>query len=141
MSSAANQHGAPEPATSVGVLALDQDKVRDLKAKLRGESLQPGEAGYDAARVVWNAMIDRRPALIARCRGVADVVAVVVVDLEAGVGQRLLGGGHTQDDVAVGAADGLEVHPLRAVEVVDLARDLRLLGRADVPEPEAVPAS
>jgi hypothetical protein len=41
---------------------------------LFGSVLRPGEAGYDDARQVWNGMIDRRSALIARCRGVADVI-------------------------------------------------------------------
>ena len=58
----------------------------------------------------------------------ADVVAVVVCDLEAGVGERLLGRGDAEDDVLVRAPDGLEVHPLRGVEVVDLAADLASYG-------------
>ena len=49
----------------------------ELRAALRGPLLLPGDAGYDDARSIWNAMIDRRPALIARCLGVADVVAGV----------------------------------------------------------------
>ena len=59
----------------------------------------------------------------------ADVVAVVVGDLEAGVGQRLLGGRDAEDDVAVGPADLLEVHPGVRIEVVDLAGDLAVVGR------------
>ena len=51
--------------------------VEALAASLRGPLLRPGEDGYDQARVVWNGMIDRRPALIARCAGVADVIAAV----------------------------------------------------------------
>ena len=45
----------------------------NLRAQLRGELLEPGHAGYDAARIVWNGMIDRHPAVIARCRNAADV--------------------------------------------------------------------
>jgi hypothetical protein len=41
--------------------------LEDFRARLRGPLLQSGDPGYDAARTVWNAMIDRRPALIARC--------------------------------------------------------------------------
>ncbi|PZM17259.1 FAD-binding oxidoreductase [Rhizobium tubonense] len=48
-----------------------------LRNQLRGELLEPGTPAYDAARIVWNGMIDRRPALIARCRNAADVVASV----------------------------------------------------------------
>ena len=46
-----------------------------LRNQLHGELLEPGSPAYDAARVVWNGMIDRRPAAIARCRNAADVMA------------------------------------------------------------------
>ena len=63
-------------AAALGVeqpeLALD-----DLKARFRGELLRPGDPSYDQARRVWNAAIDRYPALIARCSGTADVIAAV----------------------------------------------------------------
>ena len=49
----------------------------ELRSNLRGELLEPGQSGYDAARGVWNGMIDRRPELILRCRNAADVVAAV----------------------------------------------------------------
>ncbi len=60
-----------------GRTTLKEATVKGFKADLRGEILQPGDEGYDAARTIWNAMIDKRPALIARCAGVADVIAVV----------------------------------------------------------------
>lgn len=53
-------------------------RVNLLKASLRGELIQPGDEGYDAARSVYNAMIDKRPALIVRCADVADVIATVI---------------------------------------------------------------
>ncbi|MDQ6907439.1 MAG: FAD-linked oxidase, partial [Chloroflexota bacterium] len=57
--------------------AIHEAVIQDVRSTLRGELLEPGDDGYDAARTVWNGMIDRRPALIARCRGAADVIASV----------------------------------------------------------------
>ena len=57
--------------------ALDQDSINNLKASLRGSLIEPGAADYDAARKVYNAMIDKKPRLIARCVDVADVIASV----------------------------------------------------------------
>jgi len=54
-----------------------QDVLNGLRTRLKGSVLVPGDAGYDESRTVWNAMIDRKPALIARCLGVADVIACV----------------------------------------------------------------
>src|SRR5437763_8819473 len=65
------------------------------KLSLRGEVLEPSDAGYDDARRIWNGSVDKRPALIARCRGVADVLAA----LEYARANELLiavrGGGHS----------------------------------------------
>lgn len=54
-------------------VALDGPALEQLKASLRGALALPGDAGYEKARTVWNAMIDRKPALVVRCAGVADV--------------------------------------------------------------------
>ena len=62
--------------------------VDTLRGTLRGETLTEGDDGYDDARAVWNAMIDRRPLLIARCKGVADVIGAIGnrhVGIRAGV--------------------------------------------------------
>jgi hypothetical protein len=56
---------------------LSDVETEKLAANLRGWLLRPGVEGFDAARRVWNAMIDRTPALIARCAGAADVVRCV----------------------------------------------------------------
>ena len=53
---------------------LDEAAVEGLKASLRGEITLPSDDGYDEARKLYNAMIDRRPSLIVRCAGVADVI-------------------------------------------------------------------
>jgi FAD/FMN-containing dehydrogenase len=66
-----------------------------LAQSLDGDVLVPGHSGYDAARAVWNAMVDRRPRLIVRCRNVADVQGAVRAarDLNLEIGVRC--GGHS----------------------------------------------
>jgi FAD/FMN-containing dehydrogenase len=72
-----------------------------LRSKLRGELLEPGTPGYDEARVVWNGMIDRRPALIARCRNAADVLASVNHARAHGLVIAIRSGGHNVAGYAV----------------------------------------
>src|SRR2546428_7478274 len=70
--------------------------IRERLAKtVDGDVLVPGDPGYDAARAVWNAMVDRRPRLIVRCRNVGDVRAAVRAarDLNLEIGVRC--GGHS----------------------------------------------
>ncbi|MQM25531.1 FAD-binding oxidoreductase [Glycomyces albidus] len=66
-----------------------------LREELRGPVLAPGEPGYDEARSIYNAMIDRRPAAIARCADVADVRAVLAFAQDAGIELAVRGGGHS----------------------------------------------
>ena len=61
----------------IEVTMLSETTIAAFKASLRGELIGPGDPSYDAARKVYNAMIDRRPRLIARCADVADVIAAV----------------------------------------------------------------
>ena len=56
---------------------LDESKLAGFQAALRGPLIQPGDESYDEQRQVWNANVDKRPALIARCAGVADVITCV----------------------------------------------------------------
>ena len=74
--------------------ALDADRIDTLSASLSGTVLQPGDDRYEAARLVHNGLIDKRPALIARCRGVADVSAAVAFARDAGLEISIRGGGH-----------------------------------------------
>ena len=53
---------------------MSETRVERFQAQLRGELLSPGEEGYEAARKVWNAMIDVHPSLIVRCVGAGDVI-------------------------------------------------------------------
>jgi len=73
---------------------MKNEVVDAFKATLRGPVLQPGDPGYDDARAIWNGMIDRRPALVARCSGTADVVAAVNFARENGLPLAVRGGGH-----------------------------------------------
>lgn len=85
-----------------------QAVANDLKGKIRGPLFRPGDAGYDEARSVWNAMIDRRPALIARCLGVSDVIACVNAARDRGMPFSIKGGGHNIAGLAV-CDDGLMI--------------------------------
>ena len=68
---------------------------------LRGELIRPQDPGYDNARAIWNGMIDRRPALIARCRGVADVIEAVNFARSHDLLVSVRGGGHNVSGSAV----------------------------------------
>jgi FAD/FMN-containing dehydrogenase len=83
------------------ILATDSAALKELQSRLRGPLMFPADAGYDDARSVWNAMIDRRPALIARCLGVADVLTCVHFARERGVTVSIKGGGHNISGLAV----------------------------------------
>ena len=84
-----------------GITILSKETVEAFRASLRGPLLQPDDASYDEARVVWNGMIDRKPAGIVRCAGVADVIQAVnfVRDNQLRVSVR--GGGHNITGYAV----------------------------------------
>jgi FAD/FMN-containing dehydrogenase len=73
---------------------LDQIAVSGLRTSLRGALLQPADPGYAEARSIWNGMIAKQPALIARVSGVADVVTCVNFAREHGLPLSIRGGGH-----------------------------------------------
>lgn len=75
--------------------------IAEFKTKLRGELLTPDNPGYNDSRSIWNAMIDRKPTLIARCLGVADVVASVNFARKNGLLLSIKGGGHNISGLAV----------------------------------------
>jgi FAD/FMN-containing dehydrogenase len=101
---------------------LDHSSVEKFKSNLRGESLQPGEAGYDEARKIWNGMIDKRPAFIARCTGVADVIHCVNFARSNDLLVAVRGGGHNVAGNAV-SEGGLTIDLTRMKSVrVDPAR-------------------
>jgi FAD/FMN-containing dehydrogenase len=84
--------------TSVEISA---DAFQAFKTAFRGTLLAPDDAAYDETRQVWNAMIDRRPALIARCSGTVDVVRAVQFAREHRIVSSVRGGGHNIAGLAV----------------------------------------
>jgi hypothetical protein len=110
-------------------ITLQEEAVRKFKESLRGELIGIGDAGYDDARSIWNAMIDRRPALIASCLGVADVVTCVNFAREHGITLSIKGGGHNISGLAV--SDGglmLDMSRMRGVWVDPSVRTARAQG-------------
>lgn len=107
------------------------DRVETLRSDLRGRALLPGDPGYDDARAVWNAMIDRRPAVIVRCLGAADVINAVEFARDHGLPVSIRGGGHNVAGHAV-ADDALmvDLSQMRAVHVDPAARRARVEGGA-----------
>lgn len=97
---------------------LKDDSIQALKAKLRGSLLLPNDPGYRESRTLWNGMIDKKPALIARCLGVSDVIACVSFARENELLLSIKGGGHNIAGLA--AADGalmLDMASMRGVWV------------------------
>lgn len=90
----------------------------ELAETIEGGVVAPGDPGYDQARTVYNAMIDRRPALVARCASVADVQAALAAARRRELAVALRGGGHSGP--GFGTIDGgivLDLAPMHAVEV------------------------
>jgi FAD/FMN-containing dehydrogenase len=105
---------------------LDAPSLAALRASVRGDVLGPGAPGYDESRSLWNAMIDRRPAAVLRCLGVADVQAGVRFARERGLPLCIKGGGHNIAGLAV--AEGgllLDLSRMRGVWVDPAARRAR----------------
>ncbi|MGH7860233.1 MAG: FAD-binding oxidoreductase, partial [Candidatus Binatia bacterium] len=82
-------------AQALDTVKLDPAALTELEASFRGELVRPDDPQYDDTRKVWNASIDRRPALIARCTGVADVVAAVEFAQRSGLVTAVRSGGHS----------------------------------------------
>ena len=105
---------------------LRETVVEELKASLRGEMLRPGDDGYDAAREIWNVMIDKRPGLIVRCAGVADIISAVNFARTNNLLVAVRGGGHNVAGNAV--CDGgimIDLSPMKSVRVDPVGRTAR----------------
>ncbi len=100
--------------------------VDNFKASLRGTLLRPSDEGYSEARALWNAMIDRRPGLIVRCAGVADVINAIHFARQHNLLVAVRGGGHNVAGNAV--CDGgmvLDLSRLKSVRVDPVHRTAR----------------
>lgn len=108
---------------------LDDRAVQNLRSRFKGALLGPSDEGYDVARKVWNGAIDKRPALIARCTGVADVQAAVRFGREQELLVSVRGGGHQVAGHAV-AEGGLmiDLSLMRGVRVDPEAKVARAAG-------------
>jgi len=103
------------------------EAIDQLKSAFRGELIQPTDGTYDAARKVYNAMIDKRPKLIARCLDVADVMAAVRYGRENGMLTAIRGGGHNGG--GLGICDGglvIDLSRMKSVRVDPAARTARV---------------
>ncbi len=109
-----------------GAIALDEAWVQELESAMRGELLRPGDDTYDAARAIHNGMIDRYPALIARCAGVADVLAAVRFARDHQLLVSVRGGGHSVPGFGV-CDRGLmiDLSRMRAIRVDPVRRTAR----------------
>jgi FAD/FMN-containing dehydrogenase len=101
----------------------------ELARRFSGQLLHPGDAGYDETRQVHNGLIDKRPALIARCRGVADVVDAVNLARTQGLEVAVRGGGHNVAGRAT--VDGglmIDLVPMKGIHVDAKRRLVRAQG-------------
>ncbi len=113
--------------TMVGEATLVKESaIAEYKSHVRGELLGPKDSGYDDTRRVWNGMIDRRPALITRCTGAADVMAAVRFAREHDLLVSIRGGGHNIAGNAV--CDGglmIDLSRMKSIRVDPVARTVR----------------
>jgi hypothetical protein len=114
--------------TSEGsTIDLRSDVLEPLAASLAGQVLPPGSPGYDEARTIWNAMIDRKPGLIIRCASTADVAQAVRFAREHDLVLAVRGGGHNIAGNAV--TEGglmLDLSPMKAIQIDQGKRTARV---------------
>jgi hypothetical protein len=118
-------------------IRLDEAALSELEKVFGGQLVRTGDPIYDEARAIWNGSIDRHPALIARCAGVADVIAAVKFGRRTGLPVAVRGGGHSFPGLST--CDGglvIDLSPMRGIRVDPETRTGRaqagvLLGELD----------
>lgn len=120
--------GSMRIATLSGsTVELDDAAINGLKTRLKGVLLKKGDTGYDEARTIWNAMIDRRPALIAQCATASDVQETVKFAAQHSLLVGIKGGGHNIAGHAI-CEGGLQIEfsRMKSVQVDASARTARV---------------
>lgn len=108
-------------------LLLKPADVEDLRKRLRGALLAAGAEGYDSARLLWNRAFDRKPALIARCDGAADVIEAVKFARAQNLLTAVRGGGHSFSGQSV--CDGglvIDLSRMSGIRIDPLAKSARV---------------
>ena len=106
---------------------ISPDALAAFRGQMRGPVALPGDDGYDAARTIWNAMIDRSPALVARCLGAADVIDAVKLARDENLLVAVRSGGHNISGNAV--CDGgllIDLSLMKSVRVDPASRTARV---------------
>jgi len=105
--------------------------LKSFRSAFQGQVFEPADAGYNEARQIWNASVSKRPSMIARCSGVADVIAAIHFARANNLVTAIRGGGHNVGGRAL-CDDGLviDLSRMRAVFVDDAARRVRVQGGA-----------
>src|SRR6266567_6621377 len=105
---------------------MQQQDVMELKAQLRGDLVEPSDPRYDKEREVYNAMIDRKPRLIAKCADVADVITAIHFGRKHDLRVSIRGGGHNAG--GLGVCDDclvIDLAPIKYVHVDPAAKTMR----------------
>src|ERR1700758_5345392 len=105
--------------------------IKSLRSAFNGQVFEPEDAGYDEARQIWNASVSKRPRVIARCLGVADVIAAGTFARAHDLPTAIRGGGHNVGGRAL-CDDGLviDLSRMRSVYVNPAQRTVRVQGGA-----------
>jgi len=116
---------------------VDQDRIKQFQATFRGEVIQPADFGYEKARKIWNASIDKRPGIIARCAGMADVIAAVNFARENELLVAVRGGGHNVAGRAL-CDDGIviDLSSMKGIHVNAKNHTARVQGGATLGDPD-----
>lgn len=108
---------------------INEKAIADLKGSIRGDIIASSDDRYDEARRVYNAMIDKRPAVVVRCSDVADVISAVNTARKEGLNVAVRGGGHSVP--GFGTADGalvIDLGRMKGIRINPNARTVRADG-------------